>query len=110
MISTPPARSSWREWQRLTLRRSQKHHRYFGDGFPDLHCAFSLQTSRQQPSRSVSQAATRVHQSLAAAVVRGQVFDNGLCVAGADRRPISLDHLIDFVFPALAIEKSRIDP
>ena len=46
----------------------------------------------------------------AVAVVRGQIVDDGLCVGGADWRPVGLDHFVDFAFPALAIEKSRIDP
>src|SRR3984885_4165956 len=42
------------------------------------------------------------------AVVRGQIIDDGLGVILADRRPVGLDHFVDFVFPAFAIEKSRI--
>jgi hypothetical protein len=48
--------------------------------------------------------------SLADAVVRRQIIDDSLSIGGADRRPVGLDHFVDFAFPALAIEKSRIDP
>jgi hypothetical protein len=48
--------------------------------------------------------------SSTATVIRRQIVDNGLCIGVADRRPVGLDHFIDFAFPALAIEKSRIDP
>jgi hypothetical protein len=48
--------------------------------------------------------------SLADAVVRRQIIDDGLGISGADRRPVGLDHFVDFAFPALTIEKSRNYP
>ena len=46
---------------------------------------------------------------LASAVVRRQIIDDGLGISGADRGAVGLDHFVNFAFPALAIEKVRVD-
>src|ERR1700722_1344434 len=90
----PPRRGSRPRGLRPLQRPRRRQIRQALDLIPSNRCLkFSRTTNKSLPI---------------GAVVRGQIIDDGLGVILADRRPVGLDHFVDFVFPAFAIEKSRI--